>query len=213
MIEIYAAALLGVALAQAAPGPNFLAVVGAALARGRRSALMTVLGVSAGMMVWAILVAIGFAALLSVFPAILAAMKVVGGGYLVFLALRAAAKAWRGETTDVSIRGESRMSDFADSRRGLLVVITNPKAALMWAAVGAFLFGAGLDGWQVAAFGPIAASSALLIYGGYGIVFSAGLAARSYARFARWIEAAFAATFGALGAALILSGAREAGSR
>ncbi|MDN2566571.1 LysE family transporter [Aquibium sp. A9E412] len=212
MIEVYALTLLGVALAQAAPGPNFLAVVGAALGRGRRAALMTVLGVSTGMLVWAVLVAFGLAAALALFPPLMTAMKLLGGGYLLFLAVRAALKAGAGGTAAVPSAG-ARGSDFADWRRGLLVVVTNPKAALMWAAVGAFLFGAGLDGWQVVAFGPLAALSALLVYGVSAFAFSAGFAMRSYRRFSRWIETAFAAAFGALGATLLYGGLREAGGR
>ena len=212
MFEAYLAALVGVMLAQAAPGPNFLAVVSAALGQGRRAALWTVLGVATGMLIWAAAVAFGLAVLLALYPVLLVAMKIVGGGYLLFMGWHALMAAWRGGA--VSVKADrKRFSDGAAWRRGLLVVITNPKAALMWSAVGAFLFGSGLTGWQVAAFGPFAAISAVLIYGTYGLLFSSGLAARTYARISRWIEAALGSVFAALGGTLLLNGLRDAGAR
>ena len=201
-------ALLGVALAQAAPGPNLLAVASAGLGQGRRAALMTVAGVASGMLLWASAVAFGLAAIVALFPAMLTAMKLAGGAYLAWLALRSLLAALRGGAP--AIRPVSRGSSvWASWRRGLLVVITNPKAALMWIAVGTFLFGSGLAAWQVVLFGPLAAISAMMIYGTYGVLFSSGLAVRAYAGFARWIELAFGAAFGALGGKLLFDGVRE----
>ena len=62
---------------------------------------------------------------------------------------------------------------------------------------------------QVLLFGPAVALSATLIYGFYGVMFSTGLASRGYARFWRWIEAAFGAAFSALGLTLLISGLRD----
>lgn len=212
MITIYLVTLGGVALAQASPGPNFLAVVGAALGRGRRAALLTVSGVASGMLIWAAMTALGLAALLAVYPAVLTALKLVGGAYLVFLALSSARNLLR--RSDVKVAAVSAGgSSFTDWRRGLLVVITNPKAALMWSAVGVFLFGSGLSAWQVVLFGPIAAVSASVIYGSYGLLFSTGVVTRWYQRFSRWIEGAFSVMFGTLGASLLWSGLREAGAK
>ena len=101
------------------------------------------------------------------------------------------------------------MSDLAAWRRGFFVVMTNPKALLMWLALATFLFGTGLNPGQVLLFGPVVALSATLIYGFYGVMFSTGLASRGYARFWRWIEAAFGTAFSALGLTLIISGLRD----
>ena len=208
MIEAYLATLVGVALAQASPGPNMLAVAGAALGHGRRAGLITVAGVASGMLVWALAVALGLGAVVALFPAALSAMKILGGAYLLWIALKALKAAWRGGETSVHADERSR-SGLAAWRRGLFVVLTNPKALLMWTAVGTFLFGAGLSTWQVALFGPVAMVSASLIYGTYAVLFSTGVAARTYARFTRAIEAGLAAAFGALGGALVIDSVRE----
>ena len=208
MIETFAITWLGVMAAQASPGPNMVAVVSVALAGGRRPALWVVAGVASGMLVWSLGTALGLGALLRAVPVSLLLLKLVGGAYLLWLAQRAARAAWAGRVATVD-PARTRPGDAAAWRRGVLVVLTNPKAALMWAAVASFLFGAGLTWWQVLAFGPLGALSGLAIYGTYALLFSTGIAMRGYARFARVVEALFAAAFGAMGAALIWSGVRE----
>ncbi|MCK0167764.1 LysE family translocator [Jannaschia sp. S6380] len=208
MIEAFLITWLGVIAAQASPGPNLVAVASVALGAGRRPALWVVVGVASGMLVWSLTTAFGLGALLLAYPLSLGLMKLAGGGYLMFLALRAARATWRGGDTRIGARAEA-IGDVAAWRRGFLVVLTNPKAALMWAAVATFLFGLGLSPLQVLAFGPVGAVSGLVIYGIYAVLFSTGLATRTYARFARWVEGAFAAAFGAMGATLLLSGLRD----
>ena len=208
MFETFVITLFGVALAQASPGPNFLAVVSAGLGQGRRMALYTVLGVATGMFIWATMVAFGLAAVLSVYPALLTAMKICGGTYLLWMAYKAIKASFHGG--EMSIKSNSQTFSASGAwLHGLLVIMTNPKAALMWTAVGSFLFGNGFSAWQVLAFGPVAATSATLIYGSYAFMFSSGLAVKTYSKFARWIELSFGAVFGLLGGKLLLDGIKE----
>ena len=159
------------------------------------------------MVVWALLAAFGLGALVTAVPATLTGMKLVGGAYLLWLALNALLAAWRG--VSVSAGARRAVGAWASFRHGLFVVLTNPKALLMWTAVGTFLFGSGLSTLQVALFGPVGMASALVIYGTYGVVFSTGFAGALYARFARGVEALLGAAFGALGGRLVWDGVRE----
>lgn len=52
MLEVFLITLIGVAAAQAAPGPNLIAVASAALGQGRCAALFVTVGVSTGMLFW-----------------------------------------------------------------------------------------------------------------------------------------------------------------
>ncbi|MEM6944378.1 MAG: LysE family translocator [Pseudomonadota bacterium] len=208
MVEAFAVALLGTVLAQASPGPNLVAVAAAGLGQGRRAAMFVVLGVASGVLGWAAAVAFGLGAILAEYPSLLTAMKIVGGGYLLFLSAKALRAAVRNQPGTVAA-DPTRHGDLANLRLGALVVLTNPKAALMWAAVAAFLFGHGLSPAAVLAFGPVGALSAMVIYGGYALLFSTGIAMRAYKRAARVFEAAFGAVFGAMGAALALDGLRR----
>ena len=208
MLQSFLLVLLGVAAAQASPGPNMFAVVETALGRGRRAALLVVSGIASGTLVWAAMVSLGLGAVFAAVPALLTALKFIGGAYLCYMGFRGLRAALRG--TEAALRAETRpLSDLAAWRRGFFVVMTNPKALLMWMALATFLFGTGLNAAQVFAFGPVVALSATLIYGAYGILFSTGLASRGYARFWRWIETAFGLAFGGLGAALLVSGVRD----
>jgi threonine/homoserine/homoserine lactone efflux protein len=208
MLQSFLLVLLGVAAAQASPGPNMFAVIETALGRGRRSALLVVAGIASGTLVWAAIASLGLGAVFTAVPALLTALKFIGGAYLCYLGFRGLRAVLRG--TEAALRAETRpLSDLAAWRRGFFVVMTNPKALLMWLALATFLFGAGLNAAQVLAFGPVVAISATLIYGFYGVMFSTGLASRGYARFWRWIEAAFGTAFGALGLTLLISGLRD----
>lgn len=184
-----------------------MAVAGAALKQGRGAALLVVAGIASGSLVWAALTAFGLGELFRRVPGVLTALMFLGGAYLLWLALRSLRSAWRGEAAAIVANGET-LSPWAAWRRGLLVVLTNPKAALMWSAIATFLFGTGLPMLAVLAFGPLVAITAALIYGGYGLLFSSQLAGRIYERFARAIEFVFGAAFGALGAVLVLAGIR-----
>lgn len=207
MIPAFAAALIGVVAAQASPGPNMMAVAGAALKQGRRTALLVVSGIATGSLVWAALTAFGLGELLRHFPQLLTVLMFLGAAYLLWLAIRSLLTAWRGDFAGPRANAD-HLTPLAAWRRGLAVVLTNPKGALMWSAIAAYLFGAGLPMLSVLAFGPLVAISATLVYGAYGLLFSSRIAGNLYRRFARAVEFAFGAAFGALGVVLLATGIR-----
>lgn len=208
MSEAFFMAWIGVVAAQAAPGPNLVAVAGVAMANGRSRALMVVFGVATGVLIWSALTAFGLAELLEAFPLSLVLMRFAGGGYLIWLALKALKSVVTGGEQTIQIE-RVELTPFRAWQRGLFVVLTNPKAMLMWAAVATYLFGAGLNASQVMLFGPLGMLSCLIVYGFYAIVFSSAVAVSGYSRFARGFEAIFAASFGALGSKLIFDGVQE----
>lgn len=208
MIEAFFLTWLGVLAAQLAPGPNLAAVASTALGDGRRAAMFVVLGVGIGMLVWSFATAFGLAVLIERFPLSLIVLRFLGGAYLLWLAGRAVRAILRGNTATISAE-RAALSEGRAFRRGLLVVLTNPKAVMMWTAVATFLFGFGLSAGQVLAFGPIGALSGLGVYGFYAWAFSTRRATMAYTRAARGIEAVFAGAFGLMGGRLIWDGLRE----
>jgi threonine/homoserine/homoserine lactone efflux protein len=210
MLSIYALTWLGVLAAQISPGPNLAAVASVGLAQGRKPALCVAIGISSGMLVWSAATALGLGALIEAFPLSLLFLKFLGGGYLLFLGIKSARATIKGGGNATFAPDTRPLTNGLAWRRGMLVILTNPKAALMWAAVASFLFGQGLSAWHVLAFGPMGALSGLVIYGTYAWLFSTGAAMRGYFRFSRWFEGIFAAAFGAMGASLIWAGLREA---
>lgn len=198
----------GIFLAQVSPGPNMMAIASISFGSGRSSAMATALGIATGVFLWCILFSFGIGGLLKACPELLVAMQLLGGGYLFWLGLRSAKSlVVRGAEAN-GIKGVT-MPVGAAYRRGLLVVLTNPKAALMWAAISMFLASSHLSMAYFLAIGVVASLSAAMIYGSYALLFSTGLAVRGYRRFFKVIDGLFGLLFGALGAKLLWGGIRQ----
>ena len=73
------------ALIAVAPGPDTAITTRNALAGGRRAGLFTILGVSAGLVVWTLATGVGVAALLRASEPAFVALKVAGAVYLAAL--------------------------------------------------------------------------------------------------------------------------------
>jgi threonine/homoserine/homoserine lactone efflux protein len=108
--------------------------------------------------------------LLSAFPQLLIAMKLLGGGYLLFLGTKALRVARRGSKHGAEAAGVTRTSRRAYAT-GLLVVLTNPKAALMWAAVALLLATASFSQSPSRLGGVCLEIWAVAMYGAYAQVF------------------------------------------
>jgi threonine/homoserine/homoserine lactone efflux protein len=199
---------VGVLLAQVSPGPNMMAVASASLGTDRRSGIATAAGVASGVFIWAILFALGIGAILETFPQTVTAMKLIGGGYLLYLGFRALRSAFRPSASMQTAPGIA-VSPVAAYRLGLVVVMTNPKAALMWVAIAMFMASTGLSSMHFLLIGIATSASAMLVYGTYAVLFSTGIAVRTYRRFFRAIEAIFGTMFGAVGGRLVVDGVRE----
>jgi threonine/homoserine/homoserine lactone efflux protein len=146
--------------------------------------------------------------LLSAFPQLLIAMKLLGGGYLLFLGTKALRVARRGSKHGEGAAGVTRTGRQAYAT-GLLVVLTNPKAALMWAAVARFLASASVYPCPCLLVGVWLSLSAMAIYGANALLFSTSVATRAHARVFRVVEATFGAMFGVLGTKLMADGIKE----
>ncbi|MFI9766020.1 LysE family translocator [Streptomyces sp. NPDC052415] len=117
------------------PGPSVLFVVGRALAQGRRAALTTVAGNTAGAYVLVLAVAFGVGSIVERSVLVFTALKLAGAAYLVYLGV----KAWRGRgalraafAEDAAAAGPGSARTFWE---GFAVGVTNPKTIVFFAAV------------------------------------------------------------------------------
>jgi threonine/homoserine/homoserine lactone efflux protein len=113
------------------PGPDMALVLQNGLARGRRAALETAVGINVGLLVWAVAAALGIAALLHASAPAFMALKLSGAAYLVWLGLRALRAAWR-STADASAGRPVSVGKTSPFRQGLLSNLLNPKIALVF---------------------------------------------------------------------------------
>lgn len=184
-------------LAAASPGPATLAIAGAAMGQGRGAGLSLASGVILGSAFWGAAAALGMSALMLAQVWLMVLFRYVGAAYLLFLAYKALRSAMSDKALVVQSAGTRTLG--RHFRRGLLIHLTNPKAIFAWGAVFAVAvpLGAG-SGVMLGAYTSLLAVS-VLVFWGYGVLFSAPLIARTYGRARRWFDGAFALMFGAAG--------------
>lgn len=130
------AAFIGVAglltLGAISPGPAVLMSARTGVTEGLRTGFFLSLGIGAGAVFWATLALSGLAVIFQIAPTLLWAFKIVGGLYLVWMAIGM----WRhaaeplAEVTDAPPR--SAASAF---RLGLVTQLANPKPAVLLSAI------------------------------------------------------------------------------
>lgn len=116
------------------PGPSVLFVIGRALAQGRRAALTTVMGNTAGAYVLVVAVALGIGSVVERSVLVFTALKLVGAAYLVYLGVKAIRQ--RGSLRAAfSGEGPVRQSVLRTFWEGFAVGVANPKTIVFFAAV------------------------------------------------------------------------------
>jgi threonine/homoserine/homoserine lactone efflux protein len=128
--------LLGFALAAfvliVIPGPSVLFVISRGIALGRRAALATVVGNTAGAFTQVLLVAVGLGAVVERSVLAYNTIKLVGAGYLLYLGVQALRH--RRENTE-RVAAEAPRDMRRIVRDGYLVGVANPKAIVFFAAI------------------------------------------------------------------------------
>lgn len=172
-------------------GPNILAVIGTSMARGRRDGAVLALGIGLGSGIWATLTVLGLATLLTAYAGAVTALKLAGAAYLLWMAL----KAFRAAATPDALykpKGEAAANML---RRGIIIQMTNPKAALQWIAIVAI--GIGPDAPYALGAALVISATILSVLGhlAYALTFSTTPIIETYAHARRWIEGALGAVF------------------
>ncbi|XIE81044.1 LysE family translocator [Streptomyces sp. SBR177] len=96
MVYAFLAAAGVLALLTMVPGPDMAVVTRRAVAAGRRDGLLTVAGITSGLLVWGVLSVAGLAAVLAASATAYTVVKLAGAAYLVFLGVQALRAARRG---------------------------------------------------------------------------------------------------------------------
>jgi RhtB (resistance to homoserine/threonine) family protein len=118
------------------PGPDTAVVTKNVLVHGRRAALGTSLGVSAGLSVWTLAAAVGVASVVRASALAFTLLKLIGALYLVWLgvqALRAASHAESGARPPTT--SKPAMSALGGFRQGLLSDLANPKIGIFFTSL------------------------------------------------------------------------------
>lgn len=196
--------IYGVFLLQnASSGPNVLAVVGTSMSVGRLSGIAVSFGVASGTLTWSTASVLGLSAIIASYGQLLFYIKIAGGCYLLYLAYQAFRSAWSITDLDAPSTVKANRTLLSFFRKGYLLNLTNPKAALGWIAIVSLGLEANAPMWVSLAiiFGTTALSLGVHVI--YTFVFSTPGMIAMYTKARRPVQAALGGLFSFAGYKLL----------
>ncbi len=172
------------------PGPNTVVVSHFSAAQSRRHGLAATVGVVLASLLWVGLSLAGIGLLLQEAGTFYRLLRLLGALYLLYIGLRLLRGAWRRPATSTA-PAPAQALGWLDNRpftAGLLTTLSNPKSAVFWTSVFAVALPAQPPGWFYGAVLGVIAMQSALWYGLVALLLSTGLARRSYATIARWLD-------------------------
>ena len=201
LLLVYSAFLLAVL----SPGPSVLAIMATSMQSGRKSGLAFALGVVLGSVTWGTLTVVGLSALLSQFGYLLIAIKIFGGTYLLWLAVKAFRSAASEQDQIVDTNTTIKHSPRQLLARGYLVMITNPKAIFGWLAIVSLGFQDTAPWWLGFPILLGTVSISFVVNVSYALLFSTSLMQVAYQKARRSIQATLGTLFTFAGLKMISS--------
>jgi threonine/homoserine/homoserine lactone efflux protein len=133
----FAAYLVVSAVLIVTPGPDMALVTRNALAGGRRTASLTAFGVGLGILGWAIVSALGAAALLERSAVAFTALKLAGAGYLGYLGVKSllSGRAPASDAPRERPGSRRRLTGWSALTQGLFGNLLNPKAGVIFVSI------------------------------------------------------------------------------
>lgn len=146
---------------------------------------------------------LGLSALMAQVAWLYGTLKLAGGVYLLYLAVRL----WRGASRCLPRASDpptTAQTDAQALRLGLLTNLTNPKALVFYGSIFAALLGPDSPPWVKGAAFAIVVTNAMLWHAALACFFATAGAQRSYRRVKNWVDRSAAIALGVLGTRLIL---------
>ncbi len=196
-------AILGALLIGAiSPGPSFVYIVRTSVAQSRRDGLAGALGMGVGACLYGALALAGLRTLMTEAGWLYTGLKIAGGLYLVYLAV----KIWRGAGEAVEVgAGEATVTNARRSfLLGLGTQLSNPKIVAVFGAVFAALLPTNPPLWLDLALPPLIFVQETSWYAIVALAFSSNRPRALYLRAKLWIDRVAGAVIGLLGIRLIL---------
>lgn len=183
-----------------APGPATLGCAAISMAHGRRAGLGFGLGLGMGLTFWGVLAAVGLGAVLAASAQMLTLLKLVGAGYLFWLAWQSGRSVVATSKTEAVQTKQGRWV-----WKGLLLNLSNPKAVFAWLATLSLGLApdAGILAVSIATI--LCAAIGYLVYLPWIYGFSHPPIMAVYRRIRRWVDGGIAVLFAAAGFGLVRS--------
>lgn len=201
-------AILGALLVGAiSPGPSFVVIARLSVAMSRRHGVAASLGMGVGGVVFAGLALLGLHIVLAQVSWLYLSLKVLGGLYLVYLAVRM----WRGANDPIDAAQPIAKVGTGLGKAflyGLSVQIANPKTAVVYGSVFAALLPPDMTMSATAVLLPLIFAIEAGWYSAVALVFSSSRPRLAYLRFKKWVDRAAGSVMATLGLRLIIEARR-----
>lgn len=132
--QLYLAYLGVMSVMAITPGPANLFSVAAGMEKGRRYALISIVGMNTATLVWFVAAALGLGALVTAFPDVFRYIAMAGAAYVAWLGIKSIHAAFTTAGDKPSEHAALRQKGGA-FLSGFMVQIANPKAILFFTAV------------------------------------------------------------------------------
>jgi RhtB (resistance to homoserine/threonine) family protein len=113
------------------PGPDTVYILGRSIAQGREAGIASALGICVGSIFHSCAAALGLSAILATSAVAFAAIKLLGGAYLIFLGIKMLLDRRRQLSLPSNFRRRTTIAAF---RQGVFTNVLNPKVALFFLA-------------------------------------------------------------------------------
>lgn len=184
------------------PGPSFVLVARTSAGVSRLDGLATAIGMGIGGTVFAVLALLGLQAVLLSVPILYMILKLLGGTYLVYLAI----VIWRGAKQPIGLRSnscENTVNLYGSLKIGLFAQLSNPKTAVFYGSIFAALLPSNISISTILILAPIVFFLEAGWYSVVALVLSSAALKKAYLKLKTFLDRLASGIIGVLGFKLI----------
>lgn len=196
--------LVACLLGAMSPGPSFLVVARISISDSRRNGIAAAVGMGVGAATFAILALLGLKTLFTAVPWLYMTIKILGGIYLVYIAVAM----WRGAKEPIAVEGEEAVehkpwqSVFTTA---LFTQLSNPKTTVFYSSIFAALLPPTVPLWVEIVLPLLVLAVEIGWYTVVALLLSSAAPRSAYMRYKVWIDRIAGGVMGLLGIKLIVS--------
>lgn len=192
------------------PGPDFFYVSRLAASNSRRNAICGVIGITIGVLFWALASILGLAILFTTIPMLHGVIMCLGGGYLAYLGLLMLKSRNNVVFEDVTEQELNKMTSIKkEIAKGLMVNLSNAKAIIYFASVMSLVLVNLTETWQILTALLVIVVETFLYFYVISVLFSRPIAKHFYSQYSRYIDNLSGVIFLLFGGYLVYSGILE----
>lgn len=206
MITLFLTVALVHIIALMSPGPDFFFVSQTAVSRSRKEAMMGVLGITCGVMVWAGVALLGLHLIIEKMAWLHTIIMVGGGLYLCWMGYQMLRGALKKEKVDSAEEPQVELAQGGRSfMKGLLTNLANPKAIIYFGSVFSLFVGDNVGAGERWGIFLLIILETLAWFTVVASLFALPAMRCGYQRAAKWIDGVAGTLFAGFGIHLIIS--------